>query len=136
MLTEKDWGRMYIWICGILARTNYCESSQTFMKVFQIGNDIFLWIQYQLYLQHIICGGLAVDLNGETTVRNLFSVGDVPHWSSWRQSASNSLLEAAVFSVNAATFWPSSRHQSPHHYRFGMTVTSNPDEQVVIPGLG
>jgi len=86
---------------------------------------------------HYFCGGLTVDLNGETTVRNLFSIGETSctglHGAN--RLASNSLLEAAVFSVNAARAIEARLPDLPTpnvlpEWDYGHA--SDPDEQVVI----
>lgn len=55
--------------------------------------------------QHYLMGGIDVDLNSETTVPGLYAVGECSHTGvhGKKRLASNSLLEALVFSRRAAT---------------------------------
>lgn len=86
---------------------------------------------------HYICGGVVTDLNAESTIRNLFVVGESActglHGAN--RLASNSLLEAIVFAVNAghAIQGRLPDLESPIDLpEWDSRDASDPDEQVVI----
>lgn len=86
---------------------------------------------------HYFCGGVLTDQNGESTVRNLFAIGETActglHGAN--RLASNSLLEAAVFAVSASHAIRARLPDIPTPYdlpEWDERHASDPDEQVVI----
>ncbi|OEU71902.1 MAG: L-aspartate oxidase [Desulfuromonadales bacterium C00003093] len=87
---------------------------------------------------HYLCGGLQVDRNGETCIRNLFAIGEVActglHGAN--RLASNSLLEGIVFAKAAAD---ASRQRCSESYPplppiepWNCGSATNSDEEVVV----
>lgn len=86
---------------------------------------------------HYLCGGIKVDLNGESSIKHLYAVGECSCTGlhGGNRLASNSLIEAVVYADAAA------RHaeQNVEHYDIRTDVpdwndegTSHPEEMVLI----
>ena len=84
---------------------------------------------------HYFCGGVVTDLNGCTTVCNLYAAGEVActglHGAN--RLASNSLLEAVVLANHAARHGCGLEHKTiPHLPDWNPGPATSADEQVVI----
>ncbi len=86
---------------------------------------------------HFLCGGISVDKNSRTSIQRLYAVGESSSTGlhGANRLASNSLLEAVVFSHRAAE--ESKLNFKKYNFEEGIPVwnddgTSNPEELVLI----
>jgi len=86
---------------------------------------------------HYICGGIKVDMDGQTWIKRLYAVGEVSSTGlhGANRLASNSLIEAVVFADRAARH--GIRHLGDHAFvdqipDWDDTGTSHPEEMVLI----
>ncbi|MCA1756225.1 MAG: L-aspartate oxidase [Bacteroidales bacterium] len=86
---------------------------------------------------HYMCGGIKVDLNGESSIRRLYALGEVSSTGlhGANRLASNSLIEALVFAERA--FLHSSARLSSLQHMEGLPEwdfegTSHPEELVLV----
>jgi L-aspartate oxidase len=87
---------------------------------------------------HYLCGGVAVDSNAETNIKNLYAIGEVAFTGlhGANRLASNSLLEAAVYAGRAYKHiideLKSERLPMPGVPEWDSGTATNSDEMVVV----
>lgn len=109
-----------------------------YKKCMSIGIDITKDMIPVVPAAHYCCGGVRVDGNGETSIKNLYAIGETSSTGlhGANRLASNSLIEALVYSSDAAIY-------SMEQLRGGITLqeglpdwdikgTSNPEQMVLI----
>ena len=86
---------------------------------------------------HYLCGGIAVDLNGESSIKRLYAVGECSRTGlhGGNRLASNSLIEAVVYADAAARH--AAEHLHEYDYRTDIPLwndegTVHPEEMVLI----
>lgn len=104
------------------------------------GFDMFKDLIPVVPASHYLCGGIDVDLFGQSTIKNMFAVGECSNTGlhGANRLASNSLLEALVFAHRAAlktverldedNFHYSNLHKIPEWNQEGMQV----NEEMVL----
>lgn len=75
-----------------------------YKKCLEEGIDPFTQLIPVVPASHYLCGGIDVDMNGQSSIKNLFSVGECTNTGlhGANRLASNSLLEGLVYGHNAA----------------------------------
>jgi L-aspartate oxidase len=87
---------------------------------------------------HYLCGGVAVDSNGETDINHLYAIGEVAFTGlhGANRLASNSLLEAAVYAgrayQHAVKQLAAANYPFPEKMEWDSGTATNSDEMVVV----
>lgn len=99
-------GDDYVYIdCRHLDKKKFLEHfPNIYEKCKSEGYDMFTELVPVVPASHYLCGGIDVNLNGKTSIKNLFAVGECTNTGlhGANRLASNSLLEAMVFGHRAA----------------------------------
>ncbi len=106
-------------------------------KCLSIGIDVGLELIPVVPAAHYFCGGIKVDPNGASSIKNLFAGGECASTGlhGANRLASNSLLEAVVFSHRSALQAINIIHSISHQTnipKWNDSGTSNPEEMVLI----
>ncbi len=102
----KTRGEDFVYLdCRHLDRKSFIEHfPNIYEKCMKLGIDPFINMIPVVPAMHYLCGGIQVDKQGQSTIANLFAVGECActglHGAN--RLASNSLLEAVVFAHRAA----------------------------------
>lgn len=108
------------------------------------GLDMFTDLIPVVPASHYLCGGIDVDLQGQSSIKNMFAVGECSNTGlhGANRLASNSLLEALVFAHRAAlktaerldedNFNHANLHRIPEWNQEGLRVN---DEMVILTYL-
>lgn len=83
--------------------------------------------------QHYVCGGISVNINGQTSIENLFACGECSRTGlhGANRLASNSLLEALVYSHRIYKYLISEKNQKKSTTNPKNILTENPDKKII-----
>lgn len=103
-MTKRGWDYIYLDVTHKDPETTRNHFPNIYEKCLSLGIDITKdWIPVTP-AAHYSCGGVKVDLNGRTSIRNLYALGETASTGlhGANRLASNSLIEAVVYADQAA----------------------------------
>ncbi|MGB7499817.1 MAG: L-aspartate oxidase [Moheibacter sp.] len=122
--------------CRHLNKEKFMEHfPNIYEKCKEEGLDMFKDLIPVVPASHYLCGGIDVDLFGQTSIRNLFAVGECSNTGlhGANRLASNSLLEAMVFGHRAALRTVELLHRNDFDIQKIESVPEWNDEGLEVP---
>src|SRR5690606_18287672 len=106
-----------------------------FRSCLEEGLDMFKDLIPVVPASHYLCGGIDVDLNGQSSIKNMFAVGECTNTGlhGANRLASNSLLEAMVFGHRAALKTVELLQEDNFHYDKIQQIPEWNDEGLQVP---
>lgn len=133
----KERGDDYVCLdCRHLDREKFlAHFPNIYEKCKEEGLDMFKDLIPVVPASHYLCGGIDVDLNGQSSIKNMFAVGECTNTGlhGANRLASNSLLEAMVFGHRAALKTVELLQEDNFHYDKIQQIPEWNDEGLQVP---
>ena len=130
--TMKRTGAEFVGLdCRHLDREKFLEHfPNIYEKCLSEGIDVFKDLIPVVPAQHYMCGGINVDMDGQSSIYNMFAVGECTNTGlhGANRLASNSLLEALVYGHNAAIKTAELLNKDEFNYEYLNNVPEWDDE--------